>query len=139
MVYQLVASLCVASPWSILRLPCATTYTHCTPPYWSLTNLHTSHTYLCPHTGNGASPAALTIEAVRAAGIKSASLPPRSALCATVPGAVAFWEAAVQQWGSGEVNVLTLRLFDVAVSQSISTRVDLARARQRSAAVMSWS
>jgi gamma-glutamyltranspeptidase/glutathione hydrolase len=53
-----------------------------------------------PPAGNGAAPAALTLEAVAAAGITS-QLPTRSALCATVPGAVAFWEDAVKHWGSG--------------------------------------
>lgn len=79
--------------------------------------------------GNGASPAGLTLQAVRAAGVTGLELPPRrcgscsgarpacatrhsrgmtpalarplaSALAVTVPGAVALWETAAQQWGS---------------------------------------
>lgn len=56
---------------------------------------------MCVCTGNGAAPAGLSLEAVRAAGITDSQLPTRSALCATVPGAVAFWEDAVKHWGSG--------------------------------------
>jgi len=49
----------------------------------------------------GRSPAAFTLEAVRAhpemAG--RTELPPLSALCVTVPGAAAAWEGAVAKWG----------------------------------------
>eukprot|EP00879_Flechtneria_rotunda_P004254 GHRR01004503.1.p1 GENE.GHRR01004503.1~~GHRR01004503.1.p1 ORF type:complete len:608 (+),score=203.40 GHRR01004503.1:170-1993(+) len=51
--------------------------------------------------GNGASPAALTLECVKAAGITGNELPPHSALTVSVPGAVALWEAAINKWGSG--------------------------------------
>jgi len=57
--------------------------------------------FTCVCAGNGAAPAALSLQAVRAAGITDSQLPTRSALCATVPGAVAFWEDAVKHWGSG--------------------------------------
>ncbi len=50
--------------------------------------------------GNGAAPAGLTLEAIRAAGITGSELPPSSALSVTVPGAAALWEDVLQQWGT---------------------------------------
>ncbi|CAE8646558.1 unnamed protein product, partial [Polarella glacialis] len=51
--------------------------------------------------GCGRSPAGMTLEAVQKhpdmAG--RTELPPLSALCCTVPGAAATWEAAVKRWG----------------------------------------
>ncbi|KAF6255728.1 gamma-glutamyltranspeptidase [Scenedesmus sp. NREL 46B-D3] len=55
--------------------------------------------------GNGAAPAGLSLEAVRAAGITGSELPPRHALTVSVPGAAALWEEAVQRWGSGSSNL----------------------------------
>lgn len=50
--------------------------------------------------GNGRSPGGLTMDAVRARGIKGSALPPFHAVTVTVPGAAAAWEDAVKQWGS---------------------------------------
>eukprot|EP00438_Fugacium_kawagutii_P030387 Skav207975 [mRNA] locus=scaffold3328:4085:6484:- [translate_table: standard] len=50
--------------------------------------------------GCGRSPAALTLERVRAhPDVAGSELNPLSALCVTVPGSAAAWEAAVQRWG----------------------------------------
>eukprot|EP00878_Enallax_costatus_P014464 GHUV01015128.1.p1 GENE.GHUV01015128.1~~GHUV01015128.1.p1 ORF type:complete len:652 (+),score=151.84 GHUV01015128.1:282-1958(+) len=51
--------------------------------------------------GNGRSPAGLTLEAVRAAGVTGNELPTRSPLTVSVPGAAGLWEDAVRCWGSG--------------------------------------
>lgn len=51
--------------------------------------------------GNGAAPAGLSLNAVRAAGVEGHELPLFSALTVTVPGAAALWEDAVSRWGSG--------------------------------------
>ncbi|BDA50498.1 Glutathione hydrolase proenzyme [Coccomyxa sp. Obi] len=50
--------------------------------------------------GNGRSPVGLTMEAVRAQGIKGHELPADSALCVTVPGAAALWEDTVKSFGT---------------------------------------
>lgn len=50
--------------------------------------------------GNGRSPGELTMDAVRALGIKGSALPPFHAVTVTVPGAAAAWEDAVKQWGT---------------------------------------
>lgn len=52
--------------------------------------------------GNGAAPAGLSMEAVRAAGITGPELPHRHAMTVAVPGAVALWEDSVKRWGSGK-------------------------------------
>lgn len=50
--------------------------------------------------GNGASPAALTLDYVRTtARIQGTELPTLSALTVAVPGAVALWEDALRDWG----------------------------------------
>ncbi|KIZ03435.1 gamma-glutamyltranspeptidase [Monoraphidium neglectum] len=51
--------------------------------------------------GNGAAPAGLSLEAVRAKGVQGGELPMFSALTVTVPGAARLWEDAVGRWGSG--------------------------------------
>uniref|UniRef100_A0A383V5K4 Gamma-glutamyltransferase n=1 Tax=Tetradesmus obliquus TaxID=3088 RepID=A0A383V5K4_TETOB len=55
--------------------------------------------------GNGAAPAGLSLEAVRAAGITGSELPPRHALTVSVPGAAALWEDSVTHWGSGHCSL----------------------------------
>jgi gamma-glutamyltranspeptidase len=52
--------------------------------------------------GNGAAPAGLTLEAIRAAGVAGTEMPLSSALTVTVPGAAALWEDAVARWGGGK-------------------------------------
>ncbi|GBF97860.1 gamma-glutamyltranspeptidase [Raphidocelis subcapitata] len=52
--------------------------------------------------GNGAAPAGLTLDAVRAAGVEGSEMPLSSALTVTVPGAAALWEDAVARWGGGK-------------------------------------
>jgi hypothetical protein len=49
--------------------------------------------------GNGAAPAGLSLEAVRAKGVQGGELPMFSALTVTVPGAARLWEDAVGRWG----------------------------------------
>ncbi|CAJ1434399.1 unnamed protein product [Effrenium voratum] len=51
--------------------------------------------------GCGRSPAALTLEAVKAhPDVAGGELPPLSALCVTVPGAASAWDAASRRWGA---------------------------------------
>eukprot|EP00435_Cladocopium_sp_Y103_P032598 s1989_g8.t1 len=50
--------------------------------------------------GCGRSPAGLTLETVQAhPDVAGSELNPLSALCVTVPGSAAAWEAAIQRWG----------------------------------------
>jgi hypothetical protein len=58
-----------------------------------------------PPPGNGAAPAGLTLAAVRARGVSGPEMPHTHALCVTVPGAVALWEAAVAAWGGGRATL----------------------------------
>ncbi|KAI8475092.1 MAG: gamma-glutamyltranspeptidase [Monoraphidium minutum] len=51
--------------------------------------------------GNGAAPAGLTLDAVRAAGVAGGELPLFSALTVMVPGAARLWEDAIARWGGG--------------------------------------
>lgn len=66
--------------------------------------VHThTHTRISPrhdtHQGCGAAPAGLSLASVAAAGVTGTELPVHSALCVTVPGAVALWEDALKAWG----------------------------------------
>ena len=51
--------------------------------------------------GSGRSPKELTLEKVRAKGIKGKRIPNEDINGVTVPGAVAAWVDMLEQWGSG--------------------------------------
>lgn len=56
--------------------------------------------------GNGATSENYTLEFLRSKGYSDANpLPPRSALCISVPGAAALWEDLVQMHGSGKLSL----------------------------------
>lgn len=55
------------------------------------------------------SPAALTLDFLKKAGVADgATLPPSSAHAATVPGAAAAWVDTVQRFGSGKLDMATI-------------------------------
>jgi gamma-glutamyltranspeptidase/glutathione hydrolase len=51
---------------------------------------------------------------VRAAGVTGSELPRDSPLCVTVPGAVSFWESALQAWGSKPLADVLLPAIELA-------------------------
>lgn len=55
--------------------------------------------------GSGRSPAALTLEHVRAQGVKGRTIPSTNLNSVTVPGAAAAWVDAVEAFGSGKLTV----------------------------------
>ncbi|WVF66522.1 gamma-glutamyltransferase [Kwoniella sp. CBS 6097] len=52
--------------------------------------------------GSGRSPAALTLQKVRDAGVEGIKFPPECVHAATVPGAAAAWCDIIDKWGSGK-------------------------------------
>lgn len=54
--------------------------------------------------GSGRAPAALTLDYLRATGVREKVIPKHNLNCVTVPGAAAAWFDAVEEWGSGDVS-----------------------------------